>query len=701
MATPDPVVFFVEYLASTNFYRPFLTAVCQLCAFKLKPDAPLWEYRKSSAFAEPSIFLCIPVNSAMDNSAEGSVSAAEAVSRSQQPVSEVQAEHAMNQEVKRLTFLLELTEQLQATEIDGLKSVAQFALCYLVKEMGAAFGDVKVIDGDAGDRHAATLVNEVSAQFVATHGEPAIQAMEEVLAQGLPYGQGLLWQVVETKQPLFVEDYALQAQAVAAFKHPSIGQLGIFPIPSAKGEIIGILTLESRCQRLQDAPQQDLLAAANRLLGMTIERLQNQAKLQQSNQELERASRLKSEFLASMSHELRTPLNSILGFTSLLKRQAKDRLEARQLGFLDTIKRSGQHLLQLIDEILDLSKIEAGKLELNLQAVNLNELCQTCIEMVRPRAEMKRIQLTYEVDSRLQPLLADERRINQILLNLLSNAIKFTPQQGQIRLNARLSYEAATEIAADSRPDPSAIANQLPYLCLEVIDSGIGIPSDRQHQLFRPFQQINAELSREHEGTGLGLSLTKQLAELHGGTVSLHSLEGQGSTFRIWIPLHEAVYVNSAAQPLQASNIQTQSPDLQSAKSLQPPLILVLEDQPFNQQLMQELLEPEGYQVEIIDDGEKMLHRLDALEGEVVSAIALPDLILVDIQLPKVDGLTLLGRLKASDLWRKVPAIAITAMAMPEDRAKCLEAGADAYLSKPMDLDELLNLIEAMLSKAN
>lgn len=597
---------------------------------------------------------------------------------------------ALNAEVLRLKFLLGLTERLQTS--GNLQEIGRFALSYLVEAMGAAFGDVKVIDGWGSDRRAQTLVNEITAQFIATYGEPIVTEMLPVLEAGIAYGQGLLWQVVESGEPLFVENYSEHPQAVEQFRHPAIGQLGIFPIPATDGTIIGVLTLESRSlDKLQQAPQQDMLLAACRTLGAAIERAQAQAHLQAVNEDLERASRLKSEFLASMSHELRTPLNSILGFSDLMLRQTKEPLSERQINHLRVIEKSGQHLLQLINDILDLSKIEAGKADLDLQLISMQDLCRQCLKMIQPRADKKRLTLYLELDYRLDQVWLDERRVRQMTINLLSNAVKFTPEGGQIKLSGRLAY--GNQLLQDFRPDRSPINSSTPYLCLEVTDSGIGIAEDKWSLLFRPFQQVDTSLSRRHEGTGLGLALTKRLAELHGGTVSVTSIEGEGSTFRIWLPLTEQrEELAAASESLQPTSDATSNN--QATSQGQVPRVLVVEDQLYNQILISEFLELEGYAVELISDGRTML---EAIHSPFVTHTALPSLILMDVQLPEIDGFELMRQLKAHPVWRQVPVIAVTAMAMAGDRDRCLEAGADAYLSKPLDFTVALNQIRSLM----
>ena len=511
--------------------------------------------------------------------------------------------------------------------------------------------------------------------------------METLLNKGIPYGQGLLWQVVTTGNPLFVDDYKNHPSAVPAFRHPGIGDLGIFPIPAANGKIIGVLTLESRsAQKLQDAPQQNMLLAACRVMGVAIERAQDQIRLSQVNQDLEQASQLKSEFLTSMSHELRTPLNSILGFADLLQRQVAGVLNPRQVKYTQIIAESGQHLLGLINDILDLAKIESGKDELDLQPIAIADLCVQCVEMVQHRADKKRLVLSQEIDQRLGQVNLDERRVRQMVINLLSNAVKFTPEGGQIKFACRLAY--GSQLQEQYRPDRSPVNLSTPYLCLEVQDTGIGIAQDKWNVLFRPFQQVDASLTREHEGTGLGLALTKRLAELHGGTVSLKSVEHQGSTFAVWLPLTE-MRTELLANPLTAPLVVKEK-ELEITEHNKR--IWLVEDQPYNQELIIEILELEGYVVDLISDGGLMM---EAMESKVASQR--PDLILLDIQLPKIDGFEIVRNLKASPDWKQIPVIAVTAMAMMGDRDRVLAAGANAYMSKPLDLNLLIDTIRAML----
>jgi signal transduction histidine kinase len=265
-----------------------------------------------------------------------------------------------------------------------------------------------------------------------------------------------------------------------------------------------------------------------------VERLEERAsELEAAWQEAQAANQVKSEFLATTSHELRTPLNAIIGCVRLVRDGCCDDRE-EELEFLQQADDAAIHLLKIINDLLDIAKIEAGKAELNLQPVNIREMCEQCLKMVQPSAEMKRLKLEMKFGDDLDRVPLDERRVRQMVINLLSNAVKFTPEGGSVSLVARVGY--GYQLVQDVRPDRSPVNQETSYLCLEVEDSGIGIPKDRWHLLFRPFQQIDSSMTRKHEGTGLGLALTKRLAEMHGGTLSFWSVPDKGSTFRIWLP---------------------------------------------------------------------------------------------------------------------------------------------------------------------
>lgn len=262
--------------------------------------------------------------------------------------------------------------------------------------------------------------------------------------------------------------------------------------------------------------------------------------LQQQNQQLEEISRLKSEFLTNMSHELRTPLTSILGFSSVLLQQHFGPLTSRQEQYLSVIHSSGDHLLNLINDLLDLAKIEAGRFELYIEQVSLLELCSDALEMVEVRALDKHQHLSLELPVACTAIGVDRKRVLQILLNYLSNAVKFTPNGGTITLTTHLAsrQEMEQQSLPVSSPDLLGSNSSIStFLVISVRDTGVSIPAEKQHLLFRTFQQVDGSSDRSHEGTGLGLALTKRLVELHGGRVSFISSPGVGSTFSAWFPL--------------------------------------------------------------------------------------------------------------------------------------------------------------------
>ena len=372
-----------------------------------------------------------------------------------------------------------------------------------------------------------------------------------------------------------------------------------------------------------------------------------------ARQEADEANAAKSRFLANMSHEIRTPLNGVIGMAQIM---AGDALEGRQKARLEILDRSAHTLLDLINQILDLSRIEEGRLEIVPQPIHADALVHEVTETLRPLAESK--DLAFRVVSPgLGWVSADPVRLRQILFNLLSNAIKFTTQ-GQVALDVALTGAGAV---------------------FRVSDTGRGIPADQIGQLFTRFAQIEAAAVDRRDGAGLGLSIVATLVELMGGRIEVESEAGEGATFVVTLPL-------TPAQPEKAGE---DAPDAEPERALR---VLVAEDHPVNQQVIRGLLGQVGIEVEIVDDG------LQAVEATQTRDW---DLILMDVQMPNMDGPTATRTIRQRETDQglvRTPIIALTANAMVEQVESYLAAGMDAVVSKPIDLKRLLTTISDVMS---
>jgi PAS domain S-box-containing protein len=561
-----------------------------------------------------------------------------------------------------------------------------------------------------------------------------------------------------------------------------IYQTHFLPVKNEQDEIFAGLVVSQDITELKRA-QQALVEERAQLARRVAKRT---ADLSAANAELARAARLKDEFLASMSHELRTPLNAILGLSEALQEQVYGPLSERQVKTLLSIEESGRHLLELINDILDLAKIGAGKLELTIEPVALEPLCQACLRLVRQAAQKKQLKLAAAIDPAVVQLNGDARRLKQVLINLLSNAVKFTPEGGSIGL----------EVIGDR-------ARQVAQL--SVWDTGIGIPAEQIEQLFQPFVQLDSRLARQYEGTGLGLALVYRMVEMHGGSIEVQSMVGAGSRFTVslpWLPddvvaprpvareqpARRAVIVDlvtEAAEQLagylrelgvevvaqahaddalaQAAALQPDMLliDMSSAEQVGreilaqlkadqrthaipvmlivapgaqvqglasatvdfllkpftfadvqhvfealgsadrsaslavraspdelPPVVLLAEDNEANIATLSDYLDAHGYQVVVARNGAEAITRVRETR---------PAIVLMDIQMPGMDGLEAIRRLRSDGDLPQMPIIALTALAMPGDRERCLQAGASDYYSKPISLKGLLTKLETYL----
>ena len=400
--------------------------------------------------------------------------------------------------------------------------------------------------------------------------------------------------------------------------------------------------------------------------------------LQQKNVELEDASRMKSEFLANMSHELRTPLNAIIGFSEVLGDGLLGDLTEKQLRFIGDIFKSGKHLLSLINDILDLSKVEAGKMLLDLGMIEIPSLLGNSLSIVKGQAAVRHVKLDMQLGDDLASMNADGRKVKQIVYNLLSNAVKFTADGGKVSLRA--DRVPSTDVGKvdgiwPARMLPFAGSPFPEFLRLSVTDDGIGIAPEGLEALFKPFSQVDSSLARQFEGTGLGLAMVKLLADLHGGTVAVESAVGQGSRFTVWIPMRAKAVARSAPIELPPAVV----PVVAGSRTA-----LVVESNYRSAELIRVQLEAEDFTVLLASSAEEAIV---IAEREVLSLITL------DIMMPDVDGWAFLERLKSIPVLQTVPVVIVSILA---DRTRGFALGAAAVMQSPISRQELNDTLLAL-----
>jgi len=410
----------------------------------------------------------------------------------------------------------------------------------------------------------------------------------------------------------------------------------------------------------------EALAASKEEIRLNRELLEE--RIQQRTEELERAmhtaldaSKAKSEFLANMSHELRTPMNGLLGMLDLTLDSG---LIGEQRDQIETAKRCAYSLLALLNDILDLSKIEAGKMLLEKIPFDPRSVVEDCVKSQAANASIKRIDLRLQTPlGARMGVLGDPLRIRQIVANLLSNAVKFTER-------------GVVQVKLDVEPAGAGKAR----VVIEVTDTGSGIPTDKLPAIFEKFTQADGSITRKYGGTGLGLAITRSLVDLQGGDLTVESTVGKGSTFRVVLPCEVAAV--AAPLPVEAVPRAELSPHPASAR------LLVVEDNLVNQKVVLAILRKKGYYIDVAGDGREALERLDAVHY---------DLVLMDVQMPVLDGLEATRLIRRDSRFDRLPVIAMTAHAMNGDRERCLQAGMNAYISKPVQPAHLVATVERYL----
>jgi signal transduction histidine kinase/CheY-like chemotaxis protein len=485
-------------------------------------------------------------------------------------------------------------------------------------------------------------------------------------------GEGFVGRVIQTASPMIVKDYRQEypdSPFLAAVEEAGVRSFIAVPL-KARGAVIGVLAVDSRAPHTFREEDQQLLSALADQASIAIEnaKLYEQVRrhaeeleakveartqeLQDANRRLEDASRHKSEFLANMSHELRTPLNAIIGFTRLVMRRAHDVLPARQYENLEKILISAEHLLGLINGILDLSKIEAGRMEVRLSGVDLGGLIDECLRTVEPMIRSERLQVLKEVAPDLPPFWTDLDKVKQILINLLSNAVKFT--------------EAGT-VTVSARPGNGTLA-------IVVTDTGIGIPAEALELIFEEFRQVDSSSTRKHGGTGLGLSISRHFARLLGGDLSVRSTLGVGSAFTLVLPLRSEA--SSTGPRAGAAATRDERETQRDGK-----VVLVIDDDPDVIYLLRESLADTGYLVVGALSGQEGLQKARELR---------PFAITLDIMMPNKDGWEVLHELKAHPATKDVPIIVVSIV---DNKELGYRLGAFDYLLKPIDRDAVMTAL--------
>lgn len=417
--------------------------------------------------------------------------------------------------------------------------------------------------------------------------------------------------------------------------------------------------------------------------------------LEEKAQQLELSSHYKSEFLANMSHELRTPLNSLLILAQILSENEDGNLTADQEEYIRTIYTSGNDLLHLINDVLDLAKVESGKLDVNPKEIELLDMQEFIERQFSPIASQKNVQFTVSMESSLpKTFYTDEQRFQQILKNLLSNAFKFT-ENGTVSLVVQKVLKDVNGNFSEGETQAKSM------LAFSVIDTGIGIDKDKQETIFDAFKQADGTTSRKYGGTGLGLSISREMAQLLGGFIEVSSKKGKGSTFTLYLPYFQPLRKIVENSAIEEAAVSLYEDDLENGKdnrikqhgysTLKHKKVLIVDDDIRNVYALTIALEKYEMEIVVAENGREGI--------EVLQDNPDTNLILMDIMMPEMDGFEAIRQIRQLTEFQTIPIIALTAKAMKRSREECLEAGATDYISKPLNLEQLFSLMQVWLYK--